>query len=64
MNRYCIWFVTADDPATRRAEVSLTGTLHSAQVLDDIEQQLAAQLRLPRIMITHWQRFEDPAYHG
>ncbi|SCK24017.1 hypothetical protein [Vogesella sp. LIG4] len=59
MNRYCIWFVTADDTATRRAEVSLAGTLHSNQVLEEIELRLADELRLPRIMITNWQRFED-----
>ncbi|MFC3533175.1 hypothetical protein ACFOLG_13400 [Vogesella facilis] len=63
MNRYCIWFVTSDDSATRRAEISLAGTLHSHQVLEEIEQRLAAELRLPRIMITNWQRFEEPQFY-
>lgn len=58
MNHYCVWFVAENDPSTRRAEISLPGTIHNHQVLEDIERKLAANLGLSRILITHWQRFE------
>lgn len=60
MNRYCIWFVTPDDPATRRAEVVLEGTIHNAGVLDEIEASVARDCGLSNILITQWQRFDDP----
>lgn len=58
MNRYCIWFVTPDDPATRRAEVVLESTIHNHQMLEDIEARVARDCGLSTILITHWQRFE------
>lgn len=59
MHRYCIWFVTPDDPATRRIEVSLASPICNHQVLDRLETSIAADCRLSSILITHWQRFED-----
>lgn len=60
MNRYCIWFVTPEDPVSRHAEITLGSTIHNHQVLEGIEQHLAKQLQLPRILITDWKRFEEP----
>lgn len=58
MNRYCIWFVSPDDNVMRRAEVALAGTIHSHQVLDDVEARLAHDCGLSQVMVVDWKRFE------
>ncbi len=60
MNHYCIWFVSPDDAATRRTEVTLDGTIHNHRVLEEIEARIARDCGLSTILITHWQRFEEP----
>ncbi|WP_293762721.1 hypothetical protein [uncultured Aquitalea sp.] len=60
MSRYCIWFVTPDDTVMRRAEVAINGTIHSHQVLEEIEAQLAEDCGLTQVMIVDWKRFEAP----
>lgn len=59
MPRYCIWFVTPDDSVMRRAEVALEGSIHNHSVLEDIEEQLAGDCSLSRVMIVDWKRFEE-----
>ncbi|AOZ48715.1 hypothetical protein LQR31_22300 [Chromobacterium vaccinii] len=64
MNRYCIWFVTTDDSVMRRAEVAINGVIHSHQVLEEIEGQLAGECGLSQVMIVDWKRFETPEQDG
>lgn len=60
MGRYCIWFVTPDDSVMRRAEVMINGVIHSHQVLEEIETQLAVDCGLSQVMVVDWKRFELP----
>lgn len=59
MNRYCIWFITKNDPVIRRAEVALTQPIHSHEVLFHIEKQLANDSDLSQVLIVNWKRFEN-----
>ncbi|MNR62682.1 hypothetical protein D3C85_1847760 [compost metagenome] len=40
--------------------MTLDGTIHSHRVLEEIESRIARDCGLSPILITHWQRFEEP----
>nr|WP_233158594.1 hypothetical protein [Chromobacterium sp. ASV5] len=44
----------------RRAEVMINGVIHSHQVLEEIETQLAVDCGLSQVMVVDWKRFELP----
>ena len=48
------------DALAADAEVTLDGTIHSHRVLEEIEARIARDCGLSTILITHWQRFEEP----